>query len=125
MNYTEEFDGLLMDPGLIHYANQMHSKEDFGAGIFEDFEMSSLPDEPAEGGNMYSLVAVTCDDGRHWRVASIPIRNARDMEAFAKRKGFVIKDSRHASWELQVTSLFVLERNPGYIDTDPHQHRLQ
>lgn len=87
MNYTEEFDGLLMDPGLIHYANQMHSKEDFGAGIFEDFEMSSLPDEPAEGGSMYSLVAVTCDDGRHWRVASIPIRNARDMEAFAKRKG--------------------------------------
>ena len=125
MNYTEEFDGLLMDPGLIHYASQMRSKEDFSAGIFEDFEMSSFSDEPAEGGNMYSLAAVTCDDGRHWRVASIPIQNACDMEAFAREKGLIIKDSRHASWELQITSLFVLERNPGYIDTDPNQHRHQ
>ena len=124
MNYSEEFEALLTDPKLVHYAYCINPEENEDASIFEDFEIGDFPNNPAEG-DMYSIARIQCDDNHHWMVASIPIQSARYMEALAKKIGFIISDSAHASSELRFPTLFVLEKNPEYVDVIPHSHTLQ
>lgn len=124
MNYSEEFEALLTDPMLVHYAYCINPEENGDTNIFEDFEIDNFPNDPAEG-DMYSIARVECDDAHHWMVASIPVQSARYMEALAKKNGFIISNSTNASLELRIPTLFVLEKNPEYIDADPHNHRIQ
>lgn len=114
MDHTEEFRILLADPNLVHYAICMNSEEDIGAGIFEDFEAEDFPNNTMEG-DCYSIAGLKYG-GHYWMVASIPLRSAPYMEKLAKKNGLMTKDSKCAPWELQVPNLFVLEKNPGYVD---------
>ncbi len=123
MSDIEEFGARLNDPRLVHYAYRMSSKENFRAGIFEDFENDYFPND-VEDDRLYGIAAVECN-GQHWLVASVPIQCASKMEELAKKNGFIVIDSTHAPWELQITSLFVFEKNPGYIEVDANQHTLQ
>lgn len=123
MNYLEEFKTLLADSRLVHYAYRMNPEENSSAGIFEDFEIDDFPNKLDEG-DIYGITGLSCG-GHYWMVASIPIRSARYMEALAKKNGLIIRDSNHAPQGLQIPTLFVLEKNPGYIDTDSQGHMLQ
>lgn len=94
MDSLKEFEAILTDPGLIHYAYRMSSKENFDAGIFENFEDDAFPNSEG-GGNLNSIAAITCNDGHYWLIASIPIRDTACMEALAKKNGLIITDSTH------------------------------